>query len=196
MPGFGDHTLYVLRHGECEHNVAGWIGSHNDSPLTALGRQQARANARLLREIAGDVSALDFFASPLHRACVTMELIRDALGLPAGGYRADHRLMEMHTGDHIGLRFGDIPEDHHIPFRADPWGAKRPGGESQADVFARAGRFLEGLSRDSVIVSHGVTTVAIRAQYLGLSPQEALRYHQPNAGLLRLSAGSESFFSE
>ena len=48
--------LYVIRHGECEHNAAGWVAGHDDSPLTTQGREQARANGRLLREIARAIS--------------------------------------------------------------------------------------------------------------------------------------------
>jgi len=194
MSDFRSLTLYVLRHGEVQDNVERRVGSHNDSPLTENGLSQARASGRLLREVAGDLSTLDFYASSLHRACVTMELLRDAAGLPATGYRADHRLMEFHAGDHIGLTWPEIPEEHHVPFRADPWNASRPGGESRADVFARAGRFLATLTRDSVIVTHGVTLAALRAQYLNLSPEECLRYQAPNAGLLRLSHGTETSF--
>src|ERR1700679_2342669 len=93
-------TLYVLRHGECEHNVEGRIAAQDDSPLTQRGRDQARANGRLLKELIGDLSALDFFASSLHRTCATMELAREAAGLSATGYRADRRLMEGDLGDH------------------------------------------------------------------------------------------------
>ncbi|HEY1709093.1 MAG TPA: histidine phosphatase family protein [Rhizomicrobium sp.] len=194
MDTFRTLTLYVARHGECEHNLERRYGSQDDSPLTERGREQARANGRLLAELVPDLASLDFFASPLHRTCVTMELLREAAGLPATGYRADHRLMEFHAGDHIWMKWEDVPEEHHIPFRADPWHAARPGGESQADVFARAGRFLRTLKRDSVIVTHGVTARAIRSHYLGLSPEETLRYQQPNGGVLRLAHGTETFF--
>lgn len=70
-------TLYVIRHGECEHNVAGRAASWDDSPLTATGRAQARGNGALLKDIAGDLSGFDFFASPIHRTCNTMELVRE-----------------------------------------------------------------------------------------------------------------------
>jgi broad specificity phosphatase PhoE len=196
VTNFRDLTLYIVRHGECEDNLARRIGSHNDSALTEKGRGQARDNGRLLREMIGDLSTLDFFSSSLHRACVTMELLRETAGLSPTGYRADHRLMEIHTGDHIGLTWTDIPEEDHVAFRADPWNAARPGGESRADVFARAGRFLSTLKRDAVLVTHGGTAAAIRAQCLDLSPEEALRYQAPNAGLLRLSRGTEAYFGE
>src|SRR5579862_6011450 len=100
MPDFRDLTLYVIRHGQTVDNVAGrWTGS-NDSPLTELGREHARASGRVLRRIAGDLGRYNFFSSPLHRASVTMRLMRVAAGLPELGYHADRRLRENDDGDY------------------------------------------------------------------------------------------------
>jgi broad specificity phosphatase PhoE len=189
-------TLYVLRHGECEHNVAGQLASQDDSPLTAKGREQARANGRLLKEIAGDLAGYDFFASSLHRTCATMELLREAAGLPATGYRADHRLMEMHCGDQIWKRWDEISAEDHARYRADPWNLARPGGENQAMVFARVGQFLATLKRDTVIVTHQIPARLIRGYYLGLTPEQMVGYQQPHAGIMRLSAGAETRFGD
>jgi broad specificity phosphatase PhoE len=196
MPDYRTSTLYVLRHGECEHNVEGRLASQDDSPLTAKGRDQARANGRLLKELAGDLSRFDFFASSLHRTCATMELAREAAGLPPTGYRADHRLMEMNCGDQIWLRWQDIPDEDHAAYRADPWYYARPGGENQAMVYERVGHFLETLTRDAIIVTHQIPVRIIRAHYLGLTPKDAVRYEQPHAGIMRLSAGTETHFGD
>jgi probable phosphoglycerate mutase len=192
MSDFRALTLYVVRHGECEHNAAGWAAGHDDSPLTAKGREQARANGRLLAQIAGDLGALDFFASSLHRTCTTMELLREAAGLPATFYHADRRLMEGNLGDHSRQRVQDVlrPAD----LSPDPWNYPRPDGESLAQVFARVGRFLATLRRDAVIVTHALPVTAIRGHYLRLSPEQTMRYHVSNAGCLRLSMGSEARF--
>jgi probable phosphoglycerate mutase len=192
MTDFRDFTLFVVRHGECEHNAAGWACGHDDTPLTANGREHARTNGRTLKEVAGNLSAYAFFASPQHRACATMELLREAAGLPLADYRADRRLMEGDLGDHTrmpALEMIRLSNDS-----GDPWNYRRPDGESIADVHARVRRFLETLTRDSVIVTHAGTAVALRAHYLNLSPEQALRYHMPNAGLLRLSMGTEAAF--
>jgi probable phosphoglycerate mutase len=189
---FRDFTLYIVRHGETESNVAGWACGQDDAPLTANGQAHARANGRTLAEVAGDLSSLDFFASSQHRACCTMELLRETAGLSVTGYRADRRLMESNLGDHTRM-----PAREMIALAndsADPWNYPRPNGESYADVHARVGRFLHTLKRDSVLVSHALTSMLIRAHYLNLSPEEALRYHMPNAGLLRLSMGTEAAF--
>jgi probable phosphoglycerate mutase len=196
MSGFRTLTLFVLRHGECEHNVEGRLASQDDSPLTVRGRAQAVSNGLLLKELAGDLSAFGFYASSLYRACTTMEILREAAGLPATGYRADHRLMEMHCGDQIWLHWRDISDEDRKRYHADPWNLAREGGESQADVYARVGRFLHGLSRDTVIVTHQVPARLIRAHYLGLTPDEAVRYEQPHAGIMRLAAGAEAYFGE
>lgn len=192
MAGFRDLTLYVVRHGECEHNVAGWAAGHDDSPLTATGRSQARAKGRTLREIAPEADALDYFSSSLHRACTTMELMREEMGLSPTAYRADRRLMEGDLGDHA--RISTQAFLSHAEFVADPWNYVRPNGESVAMVHARAGRFLATLTRDAVIVTHALTAEMIRAHALGLSPDQAMGYHMPNAGLLRLSMGTEARF--
>ena len=191
---FRSLTLYVIRHGECEHNVKGWAASHDDSPLTERGRRQARENGRLLRDVAGRIDELDFFASSLHRACTTMELLREEVGLAPNGYRADRRLMEGNLGDHTRMPGSALAMGEPAEHRADPWNYVRPGGESQAMVYDRIGRFLTGLTRDSVIVTHALPVAMTRAHYLGLSPQQTMGYHMGNAGLMRLSRGTETLF--
>ena len=196
MPDFRNFTLYVIRHGECEHNVEGWAASHDDSPLTQRGREMARANGRVLREVAPRLDNLDFFASSLHRTCSTMELLRDEIGMPATGYRADRRLMEGNLGDHTRMQGSALAMGHPEEYRADPWNYVRPNGESQAMVYERIGRFLGSLTRDSVIVTHALPVVMIRAHYLSLSPEQAMGYHMANAGLMRLSMGTEALFGK
>jgi probable phosphoglycerate mutase len=189
-------TLYVIRHGECEHNVAGRAASQNDSPLTARGREQARANGRLLKELAAPLERFQFFASPLHRTCMTMELVREVAGLAPTGYLADRRLMEIDFGDHTWMTRAEIDSDAQARFLADPWNYRRPNGESQAMLFERTGRFLQTLSRDAVIVTHAWSARMIRSHTLGLPPGVTVRYDAPHAGILRLSQGTEAAFGE
>ena len=192
MPDFRSLTLYVIRHGECEHNAAGWAAEHDDSPLTARGREQARVNGRVLRDAAGRVDELEYFASSLHRTCCTMEIIREVLGLPPTGYRADRRLMEGNLGDHSRLKFDEMVR--HAHGSADPWNYPHPSGESMEQLHKRIGWFLATLTQDSVIVTHALPTAAIRGHYLGLSPEQTMGYHMGNAGVMRLSTGTEALF--
>jgi len=193
MPDFRNLTLYVIRHGECEHNAAGWAAGHDDSPLTDTGRNQARANGRVLREVAPRLDDLDFFASSLHRACNTIELLRDEIGLPQTGYHADRRLMEGNLGDHSRLPVSDVARGD-VGGRG--WEYVRPGGESLAMIHARVGGFLEQLKRDSVLVTHMMPVAMIRSHYLRLSPAQTIGYHMGNAGVMRLSQGTEALFGK
>lgn len=191
-------TLYVLRHGECEHNLRHVIAAHNDSPLTALGRDQARANGILLKELAGELEGFAFFASSLHRACTTMEIVREAAGVSNPGYVADRRLMEIDCGAHTGLTWPEIEAraSSDPVWKTAPWDYVHPGGESLSMLHARVGDFLLQLQGDSVIVGHAGTLRMIRAHALGLSREATMAYHPPNAGILRLSHGVETYFGE
>jgi len=191
-------TLYVVRHGECEHNVEHLVAGQNDSPLTERGCRQARANGKRLAELARAPAALDYFCSPLHRAATTMELLRDEAGLPVRGYVADRRLMELDCGENTWRTWSDIvaAAAKDPLWHEDSWSYRHPGGESLRMLHARVGQFLRTLRRDAVIVSHAGTVRMIRAHVLGLSKDETLIYHPPNAGILRLAGGSEKIFGD
>lgn len=196
MSDFRDLTLYVIRHGECEHNVAGRAAGQNDSPLTATGRSQARANGVLLASVADGLSRLSFFASPQHRASHTMELMREGAGLAPTGYIADRRLMEIDFGDHTWMTMAELDAGGHKRLSAQSWDYRRPNGESWLQVHERVGGFLSALTRDAVIVTHGGTARMVRGHYLDLSPEDVLRYNAPHAGIMRLSQGTEAYFGD
>jgi probable phosphoglycerate mutase len=187
-------TLYLVRHGECAHNLHRRIGAQDDTPLTEHGRAQARANGQLLREMGLDFTKLEFIASPLHRTCVTMELLRAEAALDPLDYRADRRLMEIDFGDDTGKTIREIAERKVGGFGEANWDYVRTKGESVAMAYARVGGFLDTLARDAVLVTHAGIIRLIRGHVLGLSRAETLGYHPPNAGFLRLSAGTETAF--
>lgn len=196
MTDFRSLTLYVLRHGECEHNIRHLVAGQNDSSLTERGRQQARANGILLRELASPLDTLEFYSSPLHRAAATMEFVRAAAGLPPAGYIADRRLMEIDCGTNTWRTWPEIEADasRHPLWESDRWDYVHPRGESLSMLHARIDEFLGGLVRNSVIVAHAGTMRMIRAHMLDLSRETTMEYHPPNAGILRLSGGSETYF--
>jgi broad specificity phosphatase PhoE len=129
---------------------------------------------------------------------MTMEIAREAAGLPATGYSADRRLMEIDCGDNTWRKWPDIAADasHDPQWANDPWNYVHPHGESLSVLHARVGTFLEVLTRNAVLVAHAGTVRMIRAHLLGLSQLATMEYHPPNAGILRLSAGSETYFGE
>src|SRR5450755_4701171 len=92
-------TVYYIRHGETDWNVAGRLQGRRDVPLNARGRAQGSHCGEILRGLFArdnrDPAGLDYVSSPLARACQTMELARAALGLGAQGYRREPRLVEI-----------------------------------------------------------------------------------------------------
>jgi broad specificity phosphatase PhoE len=197
MIGLHDLTLYLVRHGECRHNVEGRVAGQSDTPLTARGIAHARANGRVLREVEPDLARFHFIASPTHRTAMTMELAREAAGLPREDYIADRRLMELDTGDNTFRIWAEVEAEMKTdPAYIDRWRYAHPGGESLADLHGRIGKFLPTLTGNAVIVTHSGPIRMIRAHYLDLAPEAVLEYKPPHAGILRLSAGSETCFGE
>ena len=82
-------VIYYIRHGETAWNAAGRFQGSQDIPLNDLGRTQAMASGGILADLlARDghaASALRFVASPLGRARLTMELVRETLRLATNG---------------------------------------------------------------------------------------------------------------
>jgi broad specificity phosphatase PhoE len=197
MTALHDLTLYLVRHGECRHNVEGRVAGQSDTPLTARGIAHARANGRALREVEPDLARFRFIASPTHRTAATMELAREAAGLSREDYVADHRLMELDTGDNTFRVWAEVEAGmKKDPAYLDRWRYAHPGGESLADLHDRLGKFLPTLTGDAVIVTHSGPMRMIRAHYLAIAPDAVLDYKPPHAGILRLSAGVETYFGE
>jgi probable phosphoglycerate mutase len=187
--------LYVLRHGETEWNAARRIQGQIDTSLNDKGRAQAWRNGLVLKDLIGAPDTVDFMSSPLKRATETMEIARAAMGLNRGGYRLDARLKELHYGDWQGL-FTDKARLAHPEIsaarRADPWTVAPPGagGESFAALAERVLAWLNSVSRDSVVVTHGGVSRVLRVLLLGLPPAQIVTLEVPQDRILRIDGHS------
>lgn len=65
-------TLYFVRHGQTQANVERRFSSYKDTPLTALGLEQAAQVGRILKRELGMAEGYAFVSSPLARAVTTM----------------------------------------------------------------------------------------------------------------------------
>jgi len=172
-------TVYYIRHGETDWNVAGRLQGNQDTPLNARGEAQAIHCGDVLRDLFArggvDGAALDYVSSPLVRARRTMELARTELGLPPDGYRVEQRLIEIGFGDWEGFTIAQL--HNRDPQRMaqrehDKWAFVPPGGESYAMVSARMRAWHEALTRDVVVTAHGGTARGLIA-YLGIAQPAA-----------------------
>jgi probable phosphoglycerate mutase len=145
-------TLILLRHGETAWNLTGrWQGQAADTPLTDLGRQQARIVAHRLR--AYPVSAI--YSSDLLRAFETAQIVGQALDLPPV---AEPGLRESDIGAWTGLTWDEItarfPDEVAAMFAGQD--VRRGGGESYGELQARVAAAL-----DRIIASHAGQTVLL-----------------------------------
>jgi probable phosphoglycerate mutase len=158
--------LWVLRHGETEWNAEARLQGQLDSPLTETGRNQARAQGRLLAaHLPGPVRVI---SSGAPRALHTAEIAVAGLDLTI---EIDPRLAEINLGRWQGRTLADLRADHPEIARAtDPhlWKFAAPGGETLGQMAARVGAVLEGLTGPTVLVTHGVTSRLLRCIVLGL----------------------------
>ena len=160
--------IYYIRHGETAWNAQGRFQGTQDIPLNDLGRSQAMAAGAILGDLlAGDghePSALPFVASPLGRARMTMELVRDTIKLPPADYSVDGRLREIGYGQWEGLTLGEMKLNDAATFArrdVDKWDVAAPSGESYASVTLRMRDWFDSLVADTVAVAHGGTMRAL-----------------------------------
>lgn len=187
-------VLYFCRHGETEANVEKrFQGRGTDTPLTPKGREQARSLGMLLMRDAPAFADLAFVSSPLQRACCTMEIVLETLGLPANGFTTDARLQEIDLGEWDGLTDDEARMRDPAMFARrgnDKWNVRVPGGENYADVAERAETWIAGLGRDTFAISHGAFTRILRGLFGGLGWREMSNLDEEQGVLFRVE-GSE-----
>lgn len=154
--------LVIVRHGETEWSRSMRHTGNTDLPLTEAGEAQARD---VIQRLAGREFAL-VLTSPLQRARRTAEL--------AGyGDRAepDDDLRERDYGEYEGLTTKEIRET--VP-GWDVWRDAIPGGETLAQVGARADRVLERAlapDGDTLAFAHSHLLRTLGARWIGLGPE-------------------------
>lgn len=164
-------TIYFIRHGETGWNAKARYQGQADIPMNATGRVQARRNGEVLRGLLPAIARCRFIASPLSRARATMEIVRTAMGLPPRDYDLDDRLKEINYGAWQGVFAADLPtvDPQGLAARAKNAFHWRPeGGESYADLMARAVDWLEEIEEDAVVAAHGGISRVLRGHLYGI----------------------------
>ncbi|ESL09061.1 phosphoglycerate mutase protein [Trypanosoma rangeli SC58] len=86
-------VVHVCRHGQDEDNFEGILNGRRNRPLTQLGRAQATALARRIKESGTTYDII--LASPLQRANETARIIGEALSVKV---ETDNELVEREFG--------------------------------------------------------------------------------------------------
>ncbi|MGI5216588.1 acid phosphatase [Nocardia sp. CA-290969] len=177
MPGSENARVVLVRHGETSWSAQHRHTGRTDLPLTAAGERQATAAGPIVAGL-GLRDPL-ILVSPRERVRRTAELA----GLT--GARVEPDLAEWDYGEYEGRT---TPQIHTTDPGWTIWTGAVPGGESAADIGARADRVLDAArtalaGRDVVLVGHGHFSRALIARWLGFPVREGRRFALATAGV-------------
>lgn len=186
--------LYLVRHGAAEGAAGRCIGSRTDLPLSVSG--------------AGDVAGLfsEWDAPPGRLISSDLLRARHSADVLAREWdcevETDPRLREMDFGEWDGRAWDDLEaaDGERLGAWMADWAAVRaPGGESFADVIARAAAWAAELPRGETIVAvaHAGSIRALLCHLLDLPPERAFRFRvdPARASAVRIgSVGAEALF--
>lgn len=163
----GQHEIVLVRHGATEWSVSGRHTGRTDVPLTDDGRTQARAVGTALDKR----PFVEVLVSPMARAQETCALA----GYGAATVVVDD-LREWDYGDYEGLTTAEIRTS--VP-NWTVWTGEMPGGESRADIGARADRVIERVTAvdgDVVLFAHGHILRVVTARWCDLAVEQGRRF--------------------
>jgi probable phosphoglycerate mutase len=170
----------LIRHGETAWSLTGQHTGLTDLGLTAHGEEEARGLAARLQTLA----FTQVLVSPRLRARQTCELA----GLGAAS-KVEPDLAEWDYGRYEGLRSDDIRRERP---GWNIWRDGCPGGESPADVGARADRLIARLwvkQGTVMLFSHGQFGAALAVRWIGLALVEGQHFalHTASVSLLGIN---------
>lgn len=167
----------MVRHGETAWSLTGQHTGVTDLGLTAHGEVEASVLASRLQPS----TFAQVLVSPRLRARQTCALA----GFSAGS-KIDSDLSEWDYGQYEGLRSVDIRRDNP---GWNIWRDGCPGGESPADVSARADRLIAQLCTMQgtvLLFSHGQFGAALAVRWIGLALIEGQHLALRTASVSRL----------
>ncbi len=168
--------IYLIRHGESEANKIHQIQGHMNSPLSELGREQAKSAGEKL--LADQITFDTIYSSDLSRAIETVQIITGILGVKDIIF--DERLREMNLGDIEGKIFTELTEDER-EFLNTCWedhSIRIPNGETTNEFKLRVKEVFEEITNSGdgdstiLVVAHGGSLFHILKSTLNIMPED------------------------
>lgn len=170
--------LYVMRHGEAEYNTKGLINSNPsiDNNLTDTGVEQAKQLAEQLRGIPIEL----IYTSEFPRTQQTTAIIKEVHDVPI---KIHPLLSELG----VDLDGGPVKEwSKQRRASADSWNFRLNNGETLAEGYRRAEKFIEHVKNENAehiaVVTHGFVIIALQSIVEGYSVGEL--YEQGDPGMI------------
>lgn len=166
-------TVYIIRHAEAEGNVYRRCHGQYDSLLTPRAYEQLPCLAKRFENVPLDA----VYASDLFRARTTAKAVAEAHGLTV---EIRPVLREIDMGDWEDVPWAELlrlwPEEYAV-WRARPWDAVPPHGESVMQAGRRMLDGVRGLVRENegksiAVVTHGSAIRGALTIAHGFAPEQ------------------------
>lgn len=184
--------IVTIQHTQSVHHTNGMVGSWTDWDLTDLGKEQADAIGKKMKEAFADMDVV-IFSSDLKRAKQTAEEITKYLGVEP---IFKQELRERNLGKCCGKSVQWLRENIECPEKTVD-DRLFSDGESRRDAWNRLRPFYEEMmaSEDEniIIVSHGDLLSLWNAMFIGI-PVESLMevdIHGPGGGVSHMFVGDD-----
>jgi broad specificity phosphatase PhoE len=179
--------LLLVRHGATANNAERRFTGQSDAPLSPLGQRQAEALAGVLADEPFDL----ILSSDLMRARQTAAIIAAHNPTPL---RFDPDLREVALGEWEGRVYADVAAtdgERLTRWEADPKAPAPPGGESIAQLGARAAGAIARCQAEYptgrvLCVTHGAFIGALLCHLLGIPLAHRTQFRYDNAGITEL----------
>jgi len=172
-------SLYFVRHGESEWNVADRICGRTDIPLTKFGHEQAIDAGKKLLESGIKVDQILY--SPLERARDTAMHIAEITGIPA---KEEIRLIEQNFGKFEGTSPRKAPE---FVAAKRQFATSYEGGESMMKLAQRIYNLLDELESDDkiyMLVAHNGIARVVKSYFSDMTNEEYASFGVPNSEVI------------
>lgn len=172
--------FYYTRHGQTVWNVENKICGATDSPLTELGRQQAK---ELGREILRQKIHIDeIIYSPLSRAKDTAMIISEVIDVPAS---VEKRLIEQNFG-----KWESTPRDgEEFKKQKECFALSYEGGESMLRLCQRIYNVIDDIKKEPdkvyLVVAHNGIARAVQSYFEDMTNQEFAAFGIKNCEIRR-----------
>jgi len=164
------HRITLLRHGESAGNAQGVYQGRAEYDLSEKGRSQSCALAEYWLE--NGVSFTQIISSPQTRARQTADIISEVLAVPL---EFDEQWQEIDNGILAGVPLDETGNKNHFPDFTTPFDRIGESGESNWDLYLRAGAVIQELINrpggNYLVVSHGGFLNRVLYVILGIVPQ-------------------------
>lgn len=159
--------IYFIRHGESLSNQEKRFTGRFDSPLSELGREQAKVTFNFLKNTKFDIT----FSSPLNRAMETASIIS-----PNTVIEKSEKLYELDGGVWNGDYYFNISKkypDLILTYKNDLDNFKAINGESTKDVQKRIVDFVNELvelyeDKTICVITHAIVIRTLFAYYFNM----------------------------